>query len=733
VGSLTEGRDGALYGTTIAGGTNGAGTVFKLNKDGSAYLRVWDFGPNLGGRYPPAGPSAGVVEGSDGALYLTTIAGGDQNAGTILKLDANGGGYRILYSFKEGLWGGAEPGVVLEGGDGVLYGITQFGGAADPGEPSDLGGIVFKVNKDGSGFRTLHTFTSQPSDGAQPTSLIAASDGALYGTTLLGGAQDSGTVFKVGRDGTGYGVLFSFGVSGLFKNNPNGLSEGPDGLLYGSASTALFRMNKDGTGYTVLREFPESAPPPTPGTDRVLYGVTSRGGTTTYGTIYRLDLDGSGFELLHDFNPSGGDASSPSSPLVASGTDGLLYGVTPMGGHENVGAVFRLNKDGGAYGLLRSFSRGGDAGSNPAGLLEASDSLLYGTTSAGGSSNLGTIFRLSRDGQNLDILHNFTGADGSNPAAGLMEGSDGALYGTTPLGGHTNLGTVFRLGKDGRDFTVLRTFAGGTNDASNPHAGVIEASDGVLYGTTDASVFLGCTVFRLQKDGGGFAVLHHYDGISDANTSRGELLEGSDGVLYGTTVWGGAGQSGTVFRLNKDGSGYSILVHFGGSRGADPYSRLLEGPDGALYGTTFANYPGVVSGLFKVNKDGSGFVVLHSFDPGAGGGYSPQTGLSAGGDGAFYGVASAGGDINLGTVFRLSSSPFPARLTSLRFDTPGVYLRVAGDAGLTYEVQTTPALPSSSWQPLGLLTVNSESLGQFLDRRPPGETSRFYRAATSRQ
>jgi uncharacterized repeat protein (TIGR03803 family) len=230
------------------------------------------------------------------------------------------------------------------------------------------------------------------------------------------------------------------------------------------------------------------------------------------------------------------------------GSDGKLYGTCWFGGTTDGGTVFKLNRDGSGYAILRSFT----GCSYPcAGLLEGSDGALYDTTSEGGSWNWGTVFKLNKGGSGYAILRSFQylNDDGYGPVASVVEGGDGALYGTGQFGGSAGNGTVFKLNKDGGGYTVLYSFL--FSDGSLPSSAVVEWGDGTLYGTTsgDGSTYDG-TVFKLKKDGSGYAVLHSFTGTgSDGARSYAGLAVGSDGGLYGTTSEGGNWNYGTVFRM----------------------------------------------------------------------------------------------------------------------------------------------------------------------------------------
>ncbi len=396
-----------------------------------------------------------------------------------------------------------------------------------------------------------------------------------------------------------------------------------------------------------------------------------------------------------------------------------------------------MNKTGGGYALLYTFVRNGDDGSNPNGLIQGTDGLLYGTTASGSIDNpfgqygFGTIFKLNKDGSGYTVLHSFSVSPG-----GLTEGSDGMLYGTTAYRGmgddRPRPVTVFRLNKDGSGYTVLRGNIDGEFDRSTV---LLEGSDGALYGTTrkggngfDSSG--PGTVFKLNKDGSGYMVLRVF-AYNDGDGARPEAhwIEGSDGSLSGATAFsGGTNDGGTVFKMNKDGSGYTVLRSFGGRDGVLPHA-LLEGGDGNIYGAT--SYGGIndAGTVFKLNKDGSGYTVLRHFS-GSGDGSYPS-GLVQGSDGSLYGTTYYGGDLNLGTVFRLFGSTPTIAVSHIELSGAGVRLSVSGGAASqTFRIQATPNLTRPSWQAIGTNQFGIDGKFQFLDTSASNYPTRFYRSAT---
>ena len=381
---LIQATDGSFYGTTSGGGPSGAGVVFKL--DGAGTLTTLHRFTVVDG----AGPT-GVIQGSDGCFYGTTSSGGAYGVGTIFKLDGVGT-LTTLHSFTD--W--AVPGRLIQASDGNFYGTTYYGG------PSSAG-TVFKFDGVGT-LTTLYSFTGG-SDGAYPGGVIQASDGNFYGTTSYGGAAEAGTVFKLDAVGT-LTTLHSFDLysDGAYPNA--GVIQATDGNFY---------------------------------------GTTSYGGAAEAGTVFKLDAVGT-LTTLHTFT-GGIDGAHPTRGMIQA-TDGSIYGTTaalnliPAGPGE-LGTIFRLDAAGTLTSIL-SFS--GPDGDNPSSLIQATDGSFYGTTSSGGPTGGGIVFKLD---ETLTVLHRFTrfssNSDGFYPDAGVIQATDGSFYGTTVQGGANGHGTVFKL------------------------------------------------------------------------------------------------------------------------------------------------------------------------------------------------------------------------------------------------------------------------------------------------
>jgi len=304
---------------------------------------------------------------------------------------------------------------------------------------------------------------------------------------------------------------------------------------------------------------------------------------------------------------------------------------------------------------LYAFTGGSDGGSPSAGLIEDAKGNFYGTTFAGGTSNLGTVFKISKAGKET-VLYSFTGApDGEHPTSNLLLDKAGNLYGANYEGGASGFGAIFKLDNAGKE-SLLYSFGSGT-DGEYPGSGLIEDAAGNLYGTTGYGGKSGNgTVFKISKSGKE-TILHSFTG-KDGQYPFSTLLRDSAGNSYGTTSMGGSSGNGTVFKMTNKGK-VTVLHNFaGGKDGANPYAGLVRDAKGNFYGTTYgggAGCDGYACGtVFKLtakNKE----TVLHAFA--LQDGHYPDFGtlvLDAAGN--LWGTTYAGGSADMGIVFKVSTS-----------------------------------------------------------------------------
>lgn len=323
-----------------------------------------------------------------------------------------------------------------------------------------------------------------------------------------------------------------------------------------------------------------------------------------------------------------------------------MIGITRRGGNGR-GEIFKMNSDGSAMMPTHLFEYSSNNLPN-GGLIRGSDNKLYGVLQAGGVPANGVVFSMNSDGSVYTVLHNFSNSDGSFPTGSLIEASNGFLYGTTTYGG-LNAGVIYRIQKNGTSFSVLHQF----NSGYNPGAGLVQATDGKLYGTTLQGGSIGYgTMYTIGLDGTGYSEIIAFDGVAKGSTPRGAPVQGADQFLYGMTANGGSQNQGVLFKVKTDGTSYTKLVEFNGTAGGHGGSSVIFGSDGKIYGMTQLGGANNDGTIFSVASDGSGFSSLYSFNSSVSG-RLPLGSLVEGSDGYLYGMTNEGGTLNLGVVFKI--------------------------------------------------------------------------------
>jgi uncharacterized repeat protein (TIGR03803 family) len=319
-----------------------------------------------------------------------------------------------------------------------------------------------------------------------------------------------------------------------------------------------------------------------------LYGTTYLGGSLTWGTVFAVNTDSTSFTNLYTFGGTN-DGAYPRAGLILSGN--TLYGTASSGGSGiyGSGTVFAIQTNGTGFTNLYVFG-GTNDGASPQASLILSGNTLYGTTVSGGTNGNGVVFAVHVNGTGFTNIHNFTDSDGFYPQAGLILSGD-KLYGTTEYGGNSGDGTVFTINTNGTDFTNLYVF-GGTNDGSNPQAGLI-LSGNILYGTASyAGAWNNGTVFAVSTNGTGFTNLYSFNGNDGSMPLASLILSGN--ILYGTTRYGSTNGEGIVFAINTNGTGFTNLYSFTptsgnynvNNEGAEPYTSLTLS-NNTLYGAAY--------------------------------------------------------------------------------------------------------------------------------------------------
>jgi uncharacterized repeat protein (TIGR03803 family) len=675
---LWQSADGSFYGTTQHGGTNAAGTVFRLNAQGTT-ATLYSFTGGNDGNYP----ASALVQTADGSLYGTTFAGGSNGMGTAFKAATNGA-LTSLLSFNYDHSNAILPAAGLaQGPDGNFYGTGYEGGSGVPG-------CVFRLTTNGAQ-TALYSFTDG-SDGGYPwAGLLLGADGNFYGTTHNGGARGYGTVFRISPPGVFTSLAAFNSTNGAFPYA--GLAQGDDGTFY---------------------------------------GVTPSGGAYGQGVVFAWTA-AAGLTNLYSFS-GGSDGGWPVGGLLLGG-DGNLYGTTANGGAYNQGTVFWMPQHG-APQTLAQFD--GYNGANPqAALVQGSDGNVYGTTRNGGAGGMGTAFELGLVSAAPQITSQpsnqvvYTGAGatfsvavfGSQPLAyqwqlnGTNLADGGSLSGSTnrllklsnagqgdsgyyvvlasnPLGAATSApaflevimapaqitvqptnltlppgsSAVFSVSAIGNQPLVYQWMHAGTNltDGGNVYGStnstltlsdVTEANNGVyaalVSNAVNSVLSTGAvlTVIPPSVPGTRLATLFSFTGgLSQASG----LTPASDGNLYGTTAFGGNQPAyGTVFQVTTNGV-VAVFARFDTNSGLNPEAGLAQGADGSFYGTTAGGGTNAAGNVFEMTPAG-GLTNLYSFTGGSDGS-APATLLTQAPSGWLFGTTATGGTNGVGNVFKISTN-----------------------------------------------------------------------------
>jgi uncharacterized repeat protein (TIGR03803 family) len=425
------------------------------------------------------------------------------------------------------------------------------------------------------------------------------------------------------------------------------------------------------------------------------------------------------YNVIYSFGSNTTDGYWPATGVVAASN--VMYGTTIAGGTGGNGTLYRMGIDGSGYATIKNFTN--NDGAYPEAALLASGGLLYGSTANGGSAGNGVVFRINTDGSGYTVLKNFpalapgnpsTNSDGAQPRGDLV--TDGnTLYGTTFLGGAGGCGTIFRIDTTGSNFAVLKAFSTPVNltngDGANPIAGLV-LSGSTLYGTAVyGGVSSNGVVFKLQTDGSAYTVVKYFSGFTNspgivlgtnsdgANPRAGLTISGD--TLYGLTVNGGMFADGTLYKLTTNGAAFQVLRSYSGNDGAQPDNQLLINGN-MLYGAT---YGGVSNNgvIFQTDTNGANYSVLEYLNPAAG--YYSYSALAACSN-RLVGTTYFGGAYKGGAVFSLSVAPqifrdarFGVRSNAFGFDLYGLSNQVA-------VVQACTNLHNPQWLPVGTNTLD---------------------------
>jgi uncharacterized repeat protein (TIGR03803 family) len=527
--------DGRVYGVTSCGGDLYGGTAFRIDPDGQNFTVLHEFG---GGLVYPFSP---LIEASDGNFYGTTIQSAD-GFGAVYRMTPTGE-VTVLHSFSFAFGGqqGRRPNALIQAANGEFYGTAQEGG-------SHRHGTFFRIRQDGS-FKVLRDFKT-PFGWAPTGDIVQAPNGNFYGVTQFSGTRGQGTVYRIKPDGD-ITILHAFGSHPGEGRNPTGLMRASDGkfcgpTLHGGADRGdgtgtLYRMSANGK-ITTLRKFDAFAGGPA--SDERLARIGNRR-----------------FPLWHLLS-----RRATQDPVVVG-----VQAAPPVdtANAEDRAAVFHTTH------VLVDFRAKETAPRMPlSGVILADDGNFYGTTSRGGSSLVGTIFRMTPKGR-MTTLHEFSGQDGNTPFGGLVQGNDGALYGAVSVSDGSSAGVIYRMALDG-SFSVIHVLKADRSEGWAADSALVQSRDGYLYGTLSRGGAYDGGVFYRISPTGEFAVIASIPSDGVYYPVNCQPLEGDDGNFDITASYGGLHKLGGLLRIAPDGT-ITTIAEFpkGKTEGAYPTGSLV--------------------------------------------------------------------------------------------------------------------------------------------------------------
>ncbi len=645
--NLIQATDGMLYGMTNQGGANNIGLIFQYNPATNIYIKKIDLNAADG-----SNPRGSLMQATDGMLYGMTSQGGVNAAGVIFQYNPATNIYIKKLDF-DATNGGNPSGSLMQATDGMLYGMTSFGGTD---------GVIFQYDPATNIY--IKKIDLNGADGSDPRgSLMQASDGMLYGMTRGGGANYYGVIFQYDPATNIYTkkIDLDYSIGAIPEGS---LMQATDGMLYGMTQAGggggmgmgvLFQYDPAANTYTqkIDLDYPIGTSPHgslIQATDGKLYGTTGYGGVPGDGVIFQYDPSANTY--IKKFNFDGAANGSQPWGSLMQASDGMLYGMTHMGGGGSAGVIFQYNPSADTYTKKIDFLSPADGGTPYGSLMQASDGKLYGMTNKGGANVAGVIFQYDSGTNTYTKKVDLSTANGSTPFGSLMQATDGKLYGMTNKGGANDVGVIFQY--DPATNIYIKKLDFDFNNGANPYGSLMQATDGMLYGMTNLGGANGVGVlFQYNPATNTYTTKFDFD-LNSGQKPFGSLMQASDGKLYGMTADGGGG-SGVLFQYDPATNTYTKKLNFYLANGKNPYGSLMQASDGKLYGMTVTGGANNLGVLFQYNINTNTYTKKLDFN-GATNGSNPAGSLMQASDGKLYGMTNTGGANNFGVLFQYNTT-----------------------------------------------------------------------------
>jgi uncharacterized repeat protein (TIGR03803 family) len=664
--NLFQASDGKFYGMTSSCCVFDAyGIFFRYDPVTKEYNKLFDFNDTINGSIP----QGGLIQGKDGKLYGMTEKGGLHNWGVIFQYDPATLTFKKKFDFDDVTTGSGPQGSLLIGTDGKMYGLANTGGAYDYG-------TLFQYDPATNVFTKKFDFNGNANGGNPLGTLIQAKNGKLYGLTSAGGTDDFGTLFEYDPITNTHTKKFEF--NGLERGGfPYGsLMEASDGNLYGLASSAgannsgvLFQYDPSASTFKVKFDFEEAVSGSAPqssliqATNGKLYGTTEYGTSYSEGVVFEYDIATSVCTKKYEFNDGAKYSGRHPIGALMQASDGMMYGMSYDGGTANAGVVFKYNPVTADYTKEFDFHGAANGNAPVSGLTLASDKMLYGVTQLGGINNAGAIYQYDPTFNVYKKKFDFEDKiSGSTPTGTLLQAIDGKFYGTCSFGGTYDKGVLFQFDPVTAKLNVKHEF-NGLNGAS-PSGELMQASDGKIYGmTSEGGITEDGVLFQFDPVTSIYVKKFDFNSTGAGKYPTGGLIQGDDGKLYGVASVGGANKTpslsdglGVLFQYDPATSIYTKKIDFDANMvGSVPNGTLVKAKDGKFYGMTTSG--GDTTELT------SGYGTLFQFDPSTSlisekfrftaiNGVTPNGSLMQASNGKLYGMTNTGGVYNQGVLFQ---------------------------------------------------------------------------------
>ncbi|MES2836586.1 MAG: choice-of-anchor tandem repeat GloVer-containing protein [Bacteroidota bacterium] len=636
-----------LWGMTYQGTEDGYGGIFNYSPSTGANNVDYTFKTFYNGSNPVYDK---VVE-VNGKIYGTTNSSGTNGNGVLYQYDLATGIYTVIQNFNYD--NGAYPeGGLMIASNGKIYGCTTSYG-------NNYNGTLFELDPTTLVYTVKYHFNNTSGTYVKARLIEGATD-VLFGITNNGGDNGTGTIFEYNIATNTLTVKHDF--NGTDGYSENGLVKATNGNFYGltrNNNGKLFEYNTTLSSYTVLYDFSSNAsngiyPEGSliQASNGKLYGVAGVGGSNSGGVVFEYDITATSYTVIHNFD--GATGNSPKSGELVEASTGKLLGLTQFGGDNGNGVLFELEYATSSYTVKHHFNNSQDGYEAHSSLYKAANGKYYATTRYGAASGSGAFFEYDYATNTCATKFSFNSQpEGKYANGSLTKQTNGKMYGMNSDGGTNGGGVIFEFDPVSKNYAVKYNFNEDDDSGYQPYGSLVQANNGLLYGTT----YYGGTnnegvLFQFNPATTSYTVLHSFEYATGSYPFYYGSLATTGNLLYGTAYDGGDNGDGVIYKYDLATSSYTVIHHFNSSidEGYEPYSSVTIANNGKLYGTT---YYGGVDGygtVYEFDPTAAGsFTTLHSFDDNDGS--NPYAGVIEVSAGKFAGTTYDGGLYGDGVIF----------------------------------------------------------------------------------